>query len=148
MVPSDVFILDASVAAKWFNKEDFTDKAIAVRDAFVQGRIRLLAPAQMVYEVGNSVWKNNKELTAEDATTAIQALMDIEIELVPLSQELASSAMRIARDSSITFYDAAYIALADHFNAILISTDAEILSKRSKVMMTKENSIHVKDFHL
>lgn len=147
MPSSDIFILDASVAAKWFNKEDFTEKAIEVRDAFVQGRIRLVAPAQLVYEVGNSIWKN-KDLTAEDAISAIQALVDMEIELVPQSAELASSAMRIARESSITFYDATYIALADNSNAVLISADAEILSKKSKITRMKENSMHVKDFHL
>lgn len=137
------FILDASVAAKWFNNEDLTDKAIEVRDAFVRGRIRLLAPTQLAYEVANAIWKN-RGLTAEDAKKAIQDLMDIEIEMIALDQKLAVDAMKIARDYSITFYDAAYVALAGRFDADLISADTEILAK------SKNNvrSLHLKDFRV
>ena len=144
MPADDKFILDASVAAKWFNNEDLTDKAIEVRDGFVQNKIRLLAPAQLLYEVGNSIWKN-KELTVQDAINAMQDMIDMEIELIPLSNELASNAMKFARDFSITFYDATYVALVDHFNAILISADGKILSKSGKM---KENLLHLKDFRI
>jgi predicted nucleic acid-binding protein len=104
-----------------------------------------LAPAQLVYEVGNSIMKN-KELTEEDAANAIEDLVDMEIELISLSHELSGNAIRIACDSSITFYDATYIALSDHFSATLISADSAMLSSKSK--KAKENSLHLKDFHV
>lgn len=132
------FTLDASVAAKWFNNEDLTDKALQIRDAFVHGKIDLLAPEQMIYEVGNSIWKN-EALTPEDAAKAIEDLIDLQIELICISPRLAASAMKTARESRITFYDAAYIALADQYDAPLISADGEILVKSSK------NSVHLKD---
>ncbi|AIF82307.1 putative nucleic acid-binding protein, contains PIN domain [Candidatus Nitrososphaera evergladensis SR1] len=155
MQQPDRFVLDASVAAKWFNNESLTDKAIEVRDAFVQGKIRLLAPAQMVYEVGNSIWKNKAWIAeAENAMNAISNLIDMEIESMQLNQEMAMDAMKIARDHSITFYDAAYIALADHFDATLISADDEILAK-TKNKSRKENKekplmsiMHLKDFQI
>lgn len=157
MPPSDnLFILDASVAAKWFNNESLTDKAIEVRDAFVQGKIRLLAPAQLVYEVGNSIWKN-KTLTDEDSEKAISHLVDLEIELIQLNQEeMATAAMKIARKYSITFYDAAYVALADRFHATLISADDEIISKiknneKGERINEEENRpsiLHLKDFQI
>ena len=137
---ADRYTLDASVAAKWFNNEDLTDKALQVRNAFVEGKIGLLAPEHLLYEVGNSIWKN-KALATEDAVTAIKSLADFEIELIHLSQEMSGNAMNIARDFSITFYDAAYVLLADHFDAPLISADQTVLSKT-------KNSIHLKDFQL
>ena len=136
----DKYTLDASVAAKWFNNESLTDKAVQVRDAFVEGRIGLLAPEHLVYEVGNAIWKN-KALAAGDATTAIKNLVDLELELVRLTPELAANAMKIARDSSITFYDAAYVMLANHLDAPLISADSVMLSKSKK-------SMHLKDFRV
>jgi predicted nucleic acid-binding protein len=152
MPPSDKFILDASVAAKWFNNESLTDKAIQVRDAFVEGKISLLAPAQMVYEVGNSIWKN-KALIAEivDAMKAVSDLVDLDIELIQLNQEMAMYAIKIAREYSITFYDAAYVALADRYDATLISADNEILSRtKNKEREDKKRSfiIHLKDFQI
>jgi predicted nucleic acid-binding protein len=137
---ADRYTLDASVAAKWFNNELLTDRAIQVRDAFVQGKIGLLAPEHLLYEVGNAIWKN-RALVPEDAVTAIKNLIDLEIELVRLTPETAASAMKVARESSITFYDAAYVMLADDFDAALISVDTTILSKSKK-------SIHLKDFKL
>ena len=137
---ADRYTLDASVAAKWFNNENLTDKAIRVREAFVKGEIGLVAPEHILYDVGNSIWKN-KALTPEDAIVAIRSLTELEIDLVRLTPQMAENAMKIARESSITFYDAAYVTLANHLDASLISADQEILSKSKK-------SIHLKDFRL
>jgi predicted nucleic acid-binding protein len=134
----DKYTLDASVAAKWFNNESLTDKAVRLRDAFMEGKIELAAPEQIVYEVGNSIWKNSA-LTHADAAAAIRDLLDVELELVRLTPELATSAMKLARSSSITFYDAAYIVVADHLNAPLISADSLMISK-------SKESIHLRDF--
>ena len=99
------FTLDASVAAKWFNNEDLTDKALQIRDAFVRGKIGLMAPEQLVYEVGNSIWKN-KVLTVEDAARAVKDLVDMQVELIPMNPGLAASTMKAARESRIiSFYD-------------------------------------------
>jgi predicted nucleic acid-binding protein len=87
------FTLDASVAAKWFNNEDLTDKTLQIRDAFVQGKIGLMAPEQLLYEVGNSIWKN-KALTVEDAISAVKDLVDLQVELIHMNPELAAKTMR------------------------------------------------------
>ena len=65
----DRFTLDASVAAKWFNNEDLTNKAVQVRDAFIEGMIELLAPEHLVYEVANAIWKNKALAEAREASS-------------------------------------------------------------------------------
>ena len=52
-------ILDASVAAEWFNVEELSINAVAVKDTYVKGPLELAAP---VYKVDNSVWKNEHNL--------------------------------------------------------------------------------------
>ena len=101
----------------------------------------LMAPEQLLYEVGNSIWKN-KALTVEDATSAVQDLVDLQIELVHINPELASSTMKAARESRISFYDAAYITLANYYEAPLISADVGILSK------SRKNAVHLKDYQI
>jgi predicted nucleic acid-binding protein len=137
---ADRYTLDASVAAKWFNNEHLTNVAIQVRDAHVQGRIWLVAPGQLLYEVGNSIWKN-KALTPNDAAIAVRSLLDLKLEIVHLTPQIASEAMGQARKNSITFYDAAYIVLANHLDAPLISADSAMLSKSKK-------GIRLEDFHI
>jgi predicted nucleic acid-binding protein len=55
-------VIDASVAAKWFNLEELSDKAADIKEAYVKGDLELAAPTHIIYEVGNSIWKN-KQLT-------------------------------------------------------------------------------------
>jgi predicted nucleic acid-binding protein len=104
----------------------------------VHGKIRLLAPEQLIHKVGNSIWEN-RALTAEDAAKVVEDLMDLQIELICISPKLAVSAMKMAREFRITFYDVAYIALADHYGASLISTDAKIRAKVSKNIVRLED---------
>ncbi|HKW04510.1 MAG TPA: type II toxin-antitoxin system VapC family toxin [Nitrososphaerales archaeon] len=56
---SNSFIVDASVMAKWFNKREANEEeALALRSAWIDGTIELLAPSVIIYEVCNSIWKN------------------------------------------------------------------------------------------
>lgn len=135
------FVLDASVAAKWFNNEIHTDKAVELRDAFGEGKVQLYAPEHLVYEVGNAIWKNRK-ISADDGIKAMINIIRMEIELVRLDSQLASEAMRIARELEVSYYDAVYIQLSNHLRIPLVSADLKLLSK------AKKNGLHVKDFQL
>jgi len=59
---------DASVLLKWVlpeEREPHTAQAIAIRDAFIAGRIRLLVPALWFYEVGNVLVAHYPDSAAE-----------------------------------------------------------------------------------
>lgn len=115
-------VVDASVAAKWFNNEELSDKAAEVRDAHVRGDLGLVAPTHIIYEVGNSIWKNT-QLTDEDACDAVIAIQRLGIEVFPPKLERTSRAMKIARLRRTTFYDAAYLQIAEELNAALLTAD-------------------------
>lgn len=131
-------VLDASVAAKWFSNEDLTDKAVMVRDAFLDGTVDLCAPQHILYEVGNSIWKN-KRLSLDDSINAVKSLVAMEIELVMLDAEVAGKSMRLARDLGVAFYDAVYAQISMMQNTPLLTADA-------KLFETAENTIHLKDY--
>ncbi len=116
------FVVDASVAAKWFNLEELSERAVEVKEAYVKGRLQLSAPVHIIYEVGNSVWKN-PQLTDKDASDAVVSLIRLGLELLEPNTKRASRAMEIARLRKTTFYDAAYLQSAEELDTPLLTAD-------------------------
>jgi len=114
--------LDTSVAGKWFNMEDLSEKAVEIKEAYVKGDLELTAPMHMIYEVGNSIWKN-PQLTEADASNAVASLLQLSLQLLEPTAERASRAIEIARSSNITFYDAVYLQTAEELNIALVTDD-------------------------
>lgn len=115
-------VIDASVAAKWFNLEELSDKAVDIKEAYVRGDLELAAPIHMIYEVGNSIWKN-KQLTEAEANDAIAALLQLNVQLLEPTTERAKRAMKIAKSRNTTFYDAVYLQAAEELNTALLTAD-------------------------
>jgi len=44
-------VIDASVAVKWFVEEHGTQKALELRDRYIDGELKLIAPQLFPYEV-------------------------------------------------------------------------------------------------
>src|SRR5690349_14871656 len=62
-MPIDRFVLDASVAAKWFlNDEDFTDEAEVYLLRLLAGEIEFHAPRVLQYELGHLLAKAQRRL--------------------------------------------------------------------------------------
>lgn len=131
-------VLDASVAAKWFSNEDLTDRAVMVRDAFLDGKIDLCAPEHLLYEVGNSVWKN-KSLDIDDSIKAIESLLEMAIDLINLDSKTAGWAMKIARELGLTYYDAMYVQVSAMLGIPLLTADRVLFE-------TAKNTIHLRDY--
>ncbi|MGB9760741.1 MAG: type II toxin-antitoxin system VapC family toxin [Thermoproteota archaeon] len=49
-------VVDASVIVKWFVEEENSDKAIKIRDKYIEGEIKLVAPKIITFEVLNALY--------------------------------------------------------------------------------------------
>jgi predicted nucleic acid-binding protein len=128
-------VVDASVAAKWFNIEELSDKAANVKDAHVKGDMELAAPTHLLYEVGNSIWRN-KQLSDNDACDAISSIMRLDIQLIEPTVQRAQRAMQIARQVETSFYDAVYLQVAEEMKIPLLTADQkQITAGRSVATM-------------
>ena len=105
-------VIDASAACKWFLEEDDSDRSLSVRDAHIEGRIRLTAPDLIVYEIANAL-NYNSRVSYTQLTAQVQDLSDYDLDLVPPSAEYTAHIVRTARELSISVNDASYIALSD-----------------------------------
>ncbi|MEM2036709.1 MAG: ABC transporter substrate-binding protein, partial [Candidatus Caldarchaeum sp.] len=56
MEEQKILVLDATVAVKWFNVEPLREKALLVREKYVNGFVELITPSLLHYEVANVMY--------------------------------------------------------------------------------------------
>lgn len=128
MEEEKILVLDASVAVKWFNVEPLREKALIIRDRYVNGEIELIAPDLLYYEVANAL-RYNPRFGIEEVKSALKALEDLSIITYDFEGELREKAVELAYRFGITIYDAAYVALAIMRDASLYTADKEVVVK-------------------
>jgi predicted nucleic acid-binding protein len=117
-------VVDTSVLVKWIRSEgeELLVEARALRSRVDQTGAQLYAPALLVYELGNILIRKTV-LPPEDIADVLDKAVHSRLVLVPPGQELASRAARVARQYDVTFYDAAFVALAELLHCPLVTAD-------------------------
>lgn len=117
-------VLDASVVVKWFHTagEERVAQARALRAQFENGDSHVLAPALLWLEIIN-VAARRWSFGETELEQLARSLTNLGFEVV--EPELGAVARWAAR--GLTAYDAAYVAVAEHVGARLITDDSEIV---------------------
>jgi predicted nucleic acid-binding protein len=116
------FVVDASVAIKWFIDEpDSAEAAILLRHP-------LSAPDLLAPECANILWKKvtRAELSLDEAEVIALTLEAAAITLYPARPYLASIT-RIACDLGCAAYDCFYLALAETLRQPLVTADLRLV---------------------
>ncbi len=127
------YVLDASVAAKWFlprDHETLVDEAIALLSDYSEGRVGLMAPDLLWPEFTNILWiaVKHRRISTTLANDAIEHLLSLEIVRVA-SPVLLSDALAIANAFDRTVYDSLYIALAVESGVPVITADEGLVNR-------------------
>lgn len=119
-------IVDASVAIKWFVKENLHDEALEL----LQHYDRLQAPELIVAEVTNVVWKKclRKEITKSQARTIVSAIPNSIPVLYPILLD-HERALEIAIFLEHPAYDCLYLACAERLGGFVVTADRTFLGK-------------------
>ncbi|HEX8940665.1 MAG TPA: type II toxin-antitoxin system VapC family toxin [Candidatus Limnocylindrales bacterium] len=128
-MPPIVVVSDASVALKWFHDagEEEVDASRALVDAYLGERILLFVLDLTRYEIGNALLRGHAGASPESAARVLEALREV-CPSVSLDGDQLRLAAELAADHSLTFYDAAYAAVAQSRNALLATLDQKLLS--------------------
>lgn len=124
-----LYVVDASVVAKWvLPGEPYQENAVKLKEDHVSGAVQLCAPAFLVQEVTNSLWRavKLKRLSEEDAQEALKALNDMKIELQELDWTQSAQGLEIACKLNLALYDASYVFLTHKMNSQLITADNKL----------------------
>jgi predicted nucleic acid-binding protein len=124
------FVLDASVAAKWFlpaKDEPLTDEALALFVRFAQGELRFVVPDLFWVELASAFWKAIRlgRFSQASAEQAIADLMGRDLPAYPTAP-LLNQAFHIATTHGRSVYDSVYVALAVQTKQDLITADERL----------------------
>mgnify|MGYP001087853501 CR=1 FL=1 len=124
-------VIDASVVVKWFVKEEGSQKALEIRDRYIEGEIEVIAPELILFEAINAL--RYKGLFTESEIKEISEALDaFGLSLYSLEGEYARRAIEAAFRNDITIYDSSYISLAVQENAQLYTADDELIRRLKK----------------
>ena len=121
-MPAPLVVPDASVLLKWvLPSEDEPDsaQALRLRAAILNDDVRALVPALWLYEVGNTIARR----FPAHAAAWLTALMKFGLEEAAPSPAWLATALELIHTHRVTFYDAAYHALAISRKGVFVTAD-------------------------
>jgi len=130
-MPAIRVVSDANVVLKWFRSEgeEEVEAARALLEAHRERTASLSVLDLTVYEVGNALMRGQAGVSAVEAATVIEALIEICPCIRPTPEEMRV-ASQLAERHELTLYDAAYAAVAQGRSAELATLDRALLSAK------------------
>ncbi|MBI4844316.1 MAG: type II toxin-antitoxin system VapC family toxin [Nitrospirae bacterium] len=128
------YVIDASVAIKWYLPEEHSIHAARLPHLAVS----LHCPDLLFAETGNILWKYvlRSECTHGKAVTILKELQALSIKVWDTSQ-LAVEAFDIACRTKRSFYDSLYVALAVNKDCRLVTADLKLYNALKQTTFKK-----------
>ncbi|MBI4127292.1 type II toxin-antitoxin system VapC family toxin [Candidatus Peregrinibacteria bacterium] len=131
-------ILDTSVILKWIFKEDNYESARKIGNRLIDRKITITVPSHFFAEIANVLGRKE----GEKAMEFISALRMSTIRERFLSLSVINLALELMRKyKKITFYDAAYHAIAILENGTFVTADEDyykITNKEGRITLLKD----------
>jgi predicted nucleic acid-binding protein len=119
------YVVDASVAIKWFIPEIHSEAALQARHSGV----RLHVPALITLELGNVLVKKIRrgELTRAEGDVILKELKHLPLQR-HADEQLFPAAYQLALVTQRSLYDCLYLALAEAVDGAMITADHKFYS--------------------
>jgi len=138
-----VYVVDASVAARFLLVEELSDKADWLLQRFHDDAVELKAPRLVKYEVGNALWKaiKQKVIDAHEASRKFSQFIRLKLDCIELDEQESLAALTWAMKNDATYYDSVYVKASEKTGAILLTADDAFYERASKEVPT----VHLRD---
>ncbi len=121
-------VLDASVVLKWFVEEEGSKQAAELLHEHVKGKVRIVVPDLLVYEITNAL-RFSGGFSAREVREIIDALWALDLYIVAPQPDEMHSALTLSFSRGISVYDAVYVALAAELGLPFVTADRKLLSR-------------------
>ena len=117
------FIIDASIAAKWFINEEYSDEALSL----LQKGSQLHSPDFFLLEMDSiiSKWVRRTSISNEEAFELRNALKQYPISYHPFTL-LLDTAFSISLETGQSIYDCTYVCLAAALKGRMVTADGRL----------------------
>jgi len=121
-------IIDASVVVKWFIEENDSDKAVFIRDKFIDGKVELYVPTLLYFEVLNAL-KYSQLFRPTELEDAGESIENYGFKVISIKNEIRKHMIKVAVDYDLSIYDASYLGLSIGLEKIFCTADEKIIKK-------------------
>jgi predicted nucleic acid-binding protein len=135
-------VLDTSVVAKLFLKEEGSEIAIAFKNSHIKGEIDIVMPPLVKYELMNTL--RYKGFTKQEIIEALEVIRDYGFLILELEDMVINKVAEISVDYDISAYDATFIAFAHDISATMYTADRKLLKKVNEIKFVKHFGEFVK----
>jgi len=125
---TEIIVPDASVILKWaFHspKESDRDSALALLQAWIEGKVHIVLPKLWSFEVGNVLMLKKPDTAPE----IMEIFIGYNFMESDMSIALCKETFKLMQKYHVTFYDAVYHALAMENKGILLTADETYCKK-------------------
>ncbi len=136
----DQIVVDASVFAKLFIKEEYSENAYALRDAYISKKVDIIVPSLFPYEVLNAL-RYSASYDEKELENLAETLDGYKLGVFDFNANLGKRISVMASKYNISIYDASYVALASMMNSLLYTADEKLIKKVGLDFIK-----HIKDF--
>lgn len=131
-------VVDASVAAKWYLEEEFSDKARQLRDSFVVGSLSISVPSLLFYETLNTL-RYSRVYNTSELESAATSLSKYGFDIWEPEGELYRETARSSLKYDLSVYDGSYVGLSTHLRIPVFTADDGMIEKYPRAR-------HIKSF--
>jgi len=124
-----IVVPDASVILKWVlpqGEEPNWEQARRILELFVDGDLQLAVPPLWYYEAGNTL---ERRFGDEPAAEMLRWLLELDLPEVSPRSGWGRTAVSLVAAAGVTFYDAAYHAVAVHVGGVLVTADSAFVRR-------------------
>ena len=129
-------VIDSSVVVKWFIEELDSDKAILLRDKFIEGDVELYAPQLLYFEVLNAL-KYSQLFETSELNNAGESLENYGLKVITIKNELRKHMIKVALNYELSIYDASYLGLSIGLDKLFCTADEKIIKKLPSTLKKK-----------
>lgn len=116
-------VLDASVVAKWFVRDDEPDLDAAdqLRERVLLSPDAFVVPTLFAYELLATLSRRLR--SADDVQRCLDAWLALGTPAIDMDGTLLHRAATLVQEHRVTGYDAAYLAVAEHIGGVWLTCD-------------------------
>ncbi len=124
------------MAVKWFVNERGSDAARRIKDSYISGKIEIIAPNLIYYEVLNALrFHPVARFTPKELSSILTSLNNLQFTINP-TDDMWFKSFNFSLQEGISIYDSVYVSLVSNQDAFVTADDrlVDLLHNRINII--------------